>query len=312
VTLLAEIPYPIIDPILLDFGAVKVRWYGVCYIIAFALAALVLRGLAKRGRWPVPVDKVIDVLFWGILGVFIGGRLGYFLFYGLSLGYEWWQIVEVWKGGMSFHGGLLGVIVAYWIYCWKNGKPRGEFFDGLSLATAPGVAVVRFGNFINAELWGRTWDGAWAMRFPRYGDFLRHLPPQQRGAYAPDASGWMQARAAGEAEDALFEPLRHPSQLYEMFTEGVILYFVLRFLMLRLGWGGGRIAACFLIGYGAMRFFVENFREPDTGIGFQLGTWLTRGQMLCVGMMLAGVIVWLLCKPFPPKTDAATEESAAE
>ena len=310
-THLAEITYPIIDPVLLDFGTIKVRWYGVCYIVAFALAALVLRDLSKRGRFPVPADKVIDVLFWGILGVFIGGRLGYFLFYGLSLGYEWWQIVEVWKGGMSFHGGLLGVIVAYWLYCWKNGLARGEFFDGLSLATAPGVAVVRFGNFINAELWGRTWDGALAMRFPRYNDFVLHLPLNLRDKFTPDSTGWFKAREAGEkagiTEDMLFEPARHPSQLYEMFTEGVILYFVLRFLMLRLGWGGGRIAACFLIGYGAMRFLVENFREPDKGIGFQLGTWLTRGQLLCIGMMLAGVIVWLLCKPYPPKGAAAGE-----
>ncbi len=309
-THLAEIPYPIIDPILLDFGSVKVRWYGVCYIIAFVLAALVLRGLAKRGRFPVEAEKVVDVLFWGILGVFVGGRLGYFFFYGLSLGYEWWQVIEVWKGGMSFHGGLLGVIVAYWIYCAKTGKPRGEFFDGLSLATAPGVAVVRFGNFINAELWGRTWDGPWAMRFPRYNDFLAYLPPSAREKFAADSSGWMKAREAGVSEDILFEPARHPSQLYEMFAEGIILYFVLRFLMLRLGWGGGRIAASFLIGYGAMRFVVENFREPDTGIGFQLGTWLTRGQLLCVGMMLAGLVVWLLCKPFPPpSTDDEADAS---
>ncbi|MDA1194342.1 MAG: prolipoprotein diacylglyceryl transferase [Planctomycetota bacterium] len=298
--MLAEITYPIIDPILLDLGPVKVRWYGVCYIIAFVLAALVLRGLSQRGRWPVPVHKVIDVLFWGILGVFVGGRLGYFLFYGLSLGYEWWQIIEVHKGGMSFHGGLLGVIVAYWVYAKKAGLPRGELFDGLSLATAPGVAVVRLGNFVNAELWGRPWEGAWAMRFPRYGG----LPRPFGTNYAPDSEGWFKARADGVPEDFLFEPLRHPSQLYEMLTEGIILYFVLRFLMLRLGWGGGRIAASFLVLYGSMRFFVEQFRDPDVGIGFQLGTWLTRGQVLCVGMMLVGAVVWLLCKPYPvPDTD---------
>lgn len=309
-THLAEITYPIIDPILLDFGTIKVRWYGVTYIIAFVLAALVLRGLARRGRFPVAEDKVVDVLFWGILGVFIGGRLGYFFFYGLSIGYEWWQIIEVHKGGMSFHGGLLGVIVAYWLYCWKHGAPRGQFFDGLSLATAPGVAVVRFGNFINAELWGRQWEGAWAMRFPRYNDFVHHLPMNLREKWPADSSGWMAARDAGVDENILYEPLRHPSQLYEMFVEGILLYFILRFLMLKLGWGGGRIAACFLIGYGAMRFLVENFREPDAPIGFD---WLnlTRGQWLCTGMIAAGIIVWLLCKPFPPKEAGATEDEPA-
>ena len=309
-THLAEITYPIIDPILLDFGSIKVRWYGVSYIIAFVLAAFVLRGLAKRGRFPVPADKVVDVLFWGILGVFLGGRLGYFFFYGLSQGYELWQIVEVHKGGMSFHGGLLGVIVAYWLYCWKHGAPRGEFFDGLSLATAPGVAVVRLGNFVNAELWGRQWEGAWSMRFPRYNDFVHYLHPAKAKQYAPDSTGWFKAREAGEDVNALFEPLRHPSQLYEMMVEGVILYFVLRFLMLRLGWGGGRIAASFLVLYGAGRFIVENFREPDAPIGFD---WLnlTRGQWLCTGMVLAGIIVWLLCKPFPPKSDTPEADTPA-
>ncbi len=303
----ADIPFPLIDPILLDFGAVKVRWYGVCYIIAFVLAGLVLRGLAKRRRWPVDPQKVVDVLFWGILGVFVGGRIGYFLFYGLSLGYEWWQIVEVWKGGMSFHGGLLGVIVAYWIYCKKTGAARGEFFDGLSLAAAPGIAAVRAGNFINAELVGREWDGAWSMRFPRYHD-------------RPFGSieAWQEASAKGAPHDVLYDVPRHPSQLYEMFAEGILLYFILRFLMLRLGWGGGRISAAFLVLYGSMRFLVENFRKPDEGIGFQLGTWLTRGQLLCVVMIAVGIIVWLMSKPYTPPTaaevaaaDAAAQKAAA-
>ncbi len=297
-TLFAEIPYPRIDPIVVRIGDIAVRWYGVSYIIAFALAFLVLYGLAKRRRWPVAPEKVLDVLFWGILGVFIGGRLGYFFFYGLSIGYEWWQIIEVWKGGMSFHGGLLGVIVAYWIYAKRTGVGRGEMFDGLALATAPGLAAVRFGNFINAELWGRTWDGPWAMRFPLYES------PNFRG---PEL--WEKARDSGLPENALYGPLRHPSQLYEMFAEGILLYFVLRWLMLGRGWGGGRIAAAFLVGYGTFRFIIEFFRQPDTGIGLGFLD-LSRGQMLCVGMVLAGIVVWLMCKPFtPPAGEPEAPES---
>jgi phosphatidylglycerol:prolipoprotein diacylglycerol transferase len=292
---LAEIPYPRIDPILVRIGSLKVHWYGVCYIIGFVLAALVLHGLARRRRWPVEPQRVVDVLFWGILGVFVGGRLGYFFFYGLTLHYKWWQIIQVWKGGMSFHGGLLGVIVAYWIYAWRTGTPRGQLFDGLALATAPGLGVVRLGNFINAELWGRAWNGPWAMRFPLYHEDRFH------GTIA----GWEKARAAGVPHDLLYGPLRHPSQLYEMLGEGVLLYFVLRWLMLRRGWGGGRISAAFLVGYGVIRFCIEFFREPDEGIGFQV-LHLTRGQLLCSGMILAGLVVWFLCKPFtPPAPEAA-------
>lgn len=318
---LAALPFPDIDPILIRVGPLAVHWYGLGYVVGILFSWwYTKRLLANDGLWrgnaspakPVVMD---DFVLWAALGVVAGGRIGYVLFYDLQrFASDPLAAFAIWEGGMSFHGGLLGVIVAYWIYCAKTGKPRGEFFDGLSLATAPGVAVVRFGNFINAELWGRTWDGPWAMRFPRYNDFLAYLPPSARETFAADSSGWMKAREAGVSEDILFEPARHPSQLYEMFAEGIILYFVLRFLMLRLGWGGGRIAASFLIGYGAMRFVVENFREPDTGIGFQLGTWLTRGQLLCVGMMLAGLIVWLLCKPFPPKSpddEADTSTPAA-
>jgi len=295
----AEIPYPRIDPIVFRIGDLAVRWYGVTYIIAFALAYLVLYRLAKRGRWPVAPEKVLDVLFWGILGVFVGGRLGYVLFYGLSLDYGWLQVIKVWEGGMSFHGGLLGVIVAYWIYAKKAGVGRGELFDGLALATAPGLAAVRMGNFINAELWGRPWDGPWAMRFPLYENFKSN----------PDL--WVKAKESGLPDAALYGPLRHPSQLYELTAEGIVLFLVLRYLMLRRGWGGGRISAAFLVCYGVLRFGIEFFRQPDAGIGLGfLG--LSRGQMLCTGMIVAGLVVWAMCKPFAPRApDARAPEPPA-
>jgi len=295
VNLLAEITYPRINPILVEIGSLKVRWYGVSYILAFALAFLVLRGLAKRGRWIVAPNKVLDVLFWGILGVFVGGRLGYFFFYGLSLGYEWHQVFEVWKGGMSFHGGLLGVIVAYWIYAKRMKVGRGVTFDGLALAAPLGLASVRLANFINAELPGRLWDGAWSMRFPLYDQFG-----------GPDK--WTAIQAKGLPDNALYGQLRHPSQLYELLGEGILLFLILRWLMIGRGWGGGRISAAFLVCYGVIRFVIEFFRQPDQGIGLGFMD-LSRGQLFCAGMIVAGVIVWLMCKS--PRAPALADAPSA-
>jgi phosphatidylglycerol:prolipoprotein diacylglycerol transferase len=280
--LLAEIPYPRIDPDLLHLGPLTVRWYGVSYVVAFGLAYLVLRYLARRGRWPVEPDKVADVLFWGIVGVFLGGRIGWVLFYGIPGGgiQRWTQVFEVWKGGMSFHGGLVGVIVAYWIYTTVRGLPRGKFFDGLTLATPPGIFCVRMANFVNAELYGRPWDGPWAMRFPRY---------QEYGG--PQA--WEKLNEAG-AHPGLYTELRHPSQLYEALGEGVLLFLVLWWLMVRKGVGGGRIAASFLIGYGLVRFLVEFVRQPDADMGYVLFGAITQGQLLSTGMILAGIATFVV------------------
>jgi phosphatidylglycerol:prolipoprotein diacylglycerol transferase len=280
---LAEIPYPRISPEIVTIGPLTIRWYGVSYVIAFALAYLVLRDLARRGRWHVRVDRVADVLFWGILGVFVGGRLGWVIFYGSSMpDWEWTRFFRVWEGGMSFHGGLLGVIVAYWVYTSRTGKPRGDFFDGLTLATPLGILCVRLGNFVNGELYGRAWDGPWSMRFPRYQAF-------------GGPEGWNEALGKA-APEQLWTSLRHPSQLYEAFGEGVLLFLVLRWLMLRKGVGGGRIAGLFLLGYGLVRFGIEFFREPDAELGFAFLGILTRGQQLCLGMVLAGLVVLALCR----------------
>ena len=278
--LLAEIPYPRIHPDIVSIGPLTVRWYGVSYVLAFALGYLVLRYLARRGRWPVEPDRVADVLFWGILGVFFGGRLGWVLFYGLPSGSirSFGQVFKVWEGGMSFHGGLLGVIVAYLLYIRAKKIPLGEFFDGLALATPPGIFCVRMANFVNAELPGRRWDGPWAMRFPNY-----------RAAGGPDP--WQARFDAGETL-GMFTQLRHPSQLYEALLEGLVLFVLLYWLMIRRGVGGGRIAATFLVGYGLIRFLLEFVREPDADMGFVLFGVVTQGQLLSLGMMLAGFIVF--------------------
>jgi phosphatidylglycerol---prolipoprotein diacylglyceryl transferase len=274
---LAEIPYPVIDPVIVQvtdkFG---IRWYGVAYILAFALAWLVMRSLARRGRFPVRPDHVGDFLFWGILGVFLGGRIGYIAFYAPHTPIGSW--LKTWEGGMAFHGGLAGVLLAYVIYAWRKKIPFRWLGDGLALATPLGICVVRLANFVNAELVGRPWDGPWAMRFPLY----ESSPP------------------GGPLEwDRV---LRHPSQLYQALGEGLLTFVVLRWLMLGRRWGGGTVGAAFLIAYGTLRFVTEFFRQPDAGIELdRFG--LSRGQEFCVAMVVLGIaaLVWMVKtrKPMP-------------
>lgn len=267
-----EMKFPLVDPVAFRVFGFEVRWYGVSYVVAFFLAYLVLRGLSRRGRWPVHPDRVVDVLFWGILGVMVGGRVGWMLFYASDRSFPMWFNIR--EGGMSYHGGLLGVVGAYWLYALRHGLRFRDLGDGLAVATGPGIAVVRVANFLNAELVGRPWDGPWAVRFPNY--------------------------EIGKAWDGTFDAvLRHPSQLYQSLGEGLLTFLLVRWLMLSRGWGGGRVAAAFLVAYGGFRFLTEYFREPDRGIGYQ---WLgfTRGQWLCVGMVAAGVVAAVLLRRSRP------------
>jgi phosphatidylglycerol:prolipoprotein diacylglycerol transferase len=260
VTLLAEIPYPRIDPVIVG----PLRWYGVSYVLAFVAAWFVLRALARRGRWIVPPDRVWDVLLWGILGVFLGGRIGYLLFYRPPESVL--DALKVWEGGMSFHGGLLGVVTAYWIYGRATGTRFRDIADGLALATPLGIFFVRLANFVNAELWGRPWDGPWAMKFPLY--------------------------RIGEPWDGRYDDtLRHPSQLYEAVGEGLLLFALLWWLMVKRGWDGGRVACAFLMGYGTIRFLIEFLREPDAGSHLTFG--LTKGQLFCVAQVLVGLAFYV-------------------
>jgi phosphatidylglycerol:prolipoprotein diacylglycerol transferase len=256
VTLLAEIPYPVIDPVIVG----PLRWYGISYVLAFVAARVVMGELAKRGRWIVPVERVWDVLLWGILGVFLGGRIGYLVFYNPPQSFG--DVFKVWEGGMSFHGGLVGVVTAYWIYALATGTRFRDIADGLALSTPPGIFFVRLANFVNAELYGKPWDGPWSMKFPKY--------------------------RIGEPWDMTWDTAtRHPSQLYEAIGEGLVLFAILWWLMIRRGWGGGRVACAFLVGYGAIRFGLEQFREPDAGISLLFG--LSRGRVLSLGMIVAGL-----------------------
>jgi phosphatidylglycerol:prolipoprotein diacylglycerol transferase len=258
--------HPQFDPVALDLSRLgiplAIHWYGLTYLAAFALFLwLAVRqtrhpSFAQAGWTRRDVE---DLLFYGVLGVVIGGRLGYVLFY--KPGYYAAHPLEafaVWKGGMAFHGGLLGVIAALALFARTRQRPFLQVSDLVAPCVPTGLAAGRIGNFINGELWGRPADPSlpWAMVFP------------QSGTAVP----------------------RHPSQLYQFALEGLLL-FALLWIYSRRPRATGQVSGAFLVGYGGLRFVSEYFREPDAFLGLQaLG--LSRGQWLCVPMVLAGVAIW--------------------
>lgn len=256
--------HPEIDPIAIQIGPLAVRWYGLMYLAAFVMFLLLGRYRARqqilKGWKPADLD---DLLLYGILGVVLGGRIGYCLFYkpGYYLANPL-EIFAVWQGGMAFHGGLLGVLFAMWLYARRTERPFWRVMDFIAPLVPPGLGAGRMGNFINAELPGRAADPSlpWAMVFPH----VDQIP-------------------------------RHPSQLYQFFAEGVVL-FVLVWLFSRKPRPDGRVAGMFALGYGALRFTTEFFREPDSFLGF-LSLGMTMGQWLCVPLMAIGV--WLLLRRVP-------------
>lgn len=255
--------HPQFDPVALRLGPVAIHWYGLSYLLAFALFFyLVRRRMAAAPQAGWQARDVDDLLFYGVLGVVLGGRLGYVLFYkpAYYLAHPL-EALMVWQGGMSFHGGLLGVILALALYARSRQRPFLQVTDLVAPCVPTGIAAVRLlGNFVNGELWGRvaSADVPWAMVFPQ----------------APD-------RLA-----------RHPSQIYQALGEGLLL-FVILWLYARKPRPLGALSGLFLIGYGCLRFVAEYFREPDDFLGLR---WLqlSQGQWLCVPMVLAGIalMVW--------------------
>jgi phosphatidylglycerol:prolipoprotein diacylglycerol transferase len=301
--------YPNINPILLELpGPFAIRWYGMMYLVGFLLGFLILRRLAKTGRLPVSVERVGELVGLLALGVIVGGRIGYVLFYSPSiLLRNPLEIFVLWEGGLSFHGGVIGVVLAFWWFTRRSGVPFLTVADSIVLAAPPGIAGVRLANFINGELYGRIASESvpWAMRFPTDPVALRLMGTD---ASRPEEiyRAVKMARADGSWPQIEAQiPLRHPSQLYEAALEGVFLFvglWGLVFLARRFGWRirKGMVGALFLIGYSACRIFVENFRQPDrqfTSPGDPLGTVLgplTMGQLLSAAMLLAGIIVLVL------------------
>lgn len=246
------IAYPHIDPVLVSLGPLKVRWYGLMYVLAFVGAYYILKQESRRREAPLSRDQVYDLLSYAALGVILGGRLGYVLVYNLPyyLAHPM-EIIAVWKGGMSFHGGFLGVVVAGWWYCRKNNLPFWKLADFSVLPVPLGLFMGRMGNFINGELFGRETDVPWCMVFPMGGPICRH-----------------------------------PSELYEGFMEGILLFLIL-FVLSRKVRPEGTIFWSFVGFYGTFRFIGEFFREPDPQLGFVLGPF-SMGQLLSFPMALLG------------------------
>jgi phosphatidylglycerol:prolipoprotein diacylglycerol transferase len=245
--------YPFIDPVLIRVGPLEVRWYGLMYLLGFACAYLVIRSELKRKHGPIPVESADDLLFYLIVGMLIGARLGYAIFYNLGTYVAApWEIFFIWHGGMSFHGGLVGMVIAGIIFSRRRNAPFMELADIGALAAPIGLMLGRIGNFINGELYGRVTAVPWGIVFPGGGD----LP-------------------------------RHPSQLYEALFEGPFLFAFLWWLRVRIK-RPGEVLATFLLSYGIIRFVVELFREPDPQLGF-IARGLTMGQILCLFMIAAGI-----------------------
>ena len=257
--------HPQIDPVALQLGPLAVHWYGLTYLAAFGLFMLLgVRRLkhepyaSLRGDQAWSRRDVEDILFLGVMGVILGGRLGYCLFYKpMYYAAHPLEIFAVWQGGMSFHGGMLGVIVAEVWFAMSRKRPLLQVADFVAPCVPTGLAAGRVGNFINGELWGRV--------------------------SSPDLPWGMVFRGAGDMP-------RHPSQIYQFLLEGM-LRFGLLWLYARKPRAQGQVAAAFLMGYGLFRFTAEYFREPDAHLGL-LGLGLSMGQWLCVPMMLGGAGLW--------------------
>lgn len=252
-----SIAYPNIDPILVSLGPIAIHWYGIMYLIGFGSAWFLAQRRSKRLHLNWTPQQISDLIFFAAIGTILGGRIGYMLFYGMSeLIQDPISIFKIWEGGMSFHGGLIGVISAMYLFAQSRHKPFLAVTDFVAPLVPLGLAAGRIGNFINGELWGRPTNVPWAMVFP-------------------DA-------------DAL---PRHPSQLYECGLEGFLLFGILWWYTSKPR-PQGMPSAVFLIGYGLCRFFVEFFREPDIQLGFIALDWLTMGQLLSIPMLIVGLFLY--------------------
>lgn len=260
---LSIMPFPNIDPIAFSIGPISIHWYGIAYVVGILLGWYYARKLSMTDRlWPgekSPVTPVHldDFIIWAAAGIVLGGRIGYVLFYDLpAVMANPVRAFEIWNGGMSFHGGLLGTTIAMILFARRNAIPVWSMFDIIAAVAPVGLFFGRIANFINGELWGRLTDVPWAVVFPTGGPFARH-----------------------------------PSQLYEAGLEGIVLLIILSVLI----WAfkalktPGTVTGTFVAGYALSRIFVEFFREPDAQIGYLAGNWLTMGMVLSAPMFALGV-----------------------
>jgi len=256
---MGSIPYPDINPVLFTLGPLAVRWYGLSYVMGFIIGGLIVRSLNKRWEIGLTDEDLLDVVLACVVGLVVGARLGYVLFYGAG---RYWadplSILAIWDAGMSFHGGLIGILLAGWWVARRKGIAVLRLYDMGAVGAPIGLFLGRLANFINGELWGRTTSVPWGMVFPA---------------------------APGELP-------RHPSQLYEALLEGLVLFAVLLVLSRRKRPDGFMIGVLLTL-YGVFRIFVEFFREPDVQLGFIAGGF-TMGQLLSLPMLVAGI--WLVVR----------------
>lgn len=247
--------YPHIDPIALSFGPFKVHWYGLMYLFSFFAGWLLALYRAKKSQGVWSADNISDLLFYVAMGVIIGGRVGYMIFYDFSaLMHNPLSLFMIWQGGMSFHGGLLGVLLAVWIYARRNQRFFIDVTDLIVPIIPIGLGAGRIGNFINGELVGRVTNVPWGIIYPQAGP----LP-------------------------------RHPSELYEFMLEGVLLFIILWWFSAKTR-PRMAVSALFMLLYGLFRCFVEFFRQPDPQMGFVAFGWMTQGQLLSLPMVMVGAI----------------------
>jgi phosphatidylglycerol:prolipoprotein diacylglycerol transferase len=250
--------FPHIDPVFLSIGPLQFRWYGLMYVLTFVAAYFIISSEVTRKKLSLTKDDVADLVFYGAMGVVLGGRIGYIIFYnfGFYLANPL-KLFAVWEGGMSFHGGFLGVMLAFLLYAHRKKTPFLSLIDMAALCAPVGLGLGRIGNFINGELYGRHTDVAWGIIFP--------------------------------GSDGV---PRHPSQLYEAFSEGIVLYFIVR-LVSRISAVNGVTTCTAIAGYGLFRFIVEFFRQPDAHLGLFFGLF-SMGQLLSLPMFIVGISAALL------------------
>ena len=247
----------VIDPVAIDFGFIQIHWYGLMYVFGFLGGYALAIYRIGRGLFPINREQMADLLTWIALGVILGGRSGYMIFYQPArLLDEPLSLFFIWEGGMAFHGGLIGVIALTWVFARRHRVAPLALGDALAPLIPIGLGLGRLGNFIGGELWGRPTDMHWGMVFPR--------------------------------ADALS---RHPSQLYQFALEGIVLFVVLWTFSAK-SRPSGQVTGLFLLGYGVFRFAVEFVREPDAHLGFIWLSWMTMGQLLSIPMIAVGI--WLL------------------
>lgn len=268
------LPYPQIDPVIFSIGPVSIHWYGVAYVVGILLGWLYARSLISddrlwaRGQRRMTKEHLDDFLLWAAVGIVLGGRIGYVVFYDLDrVIQDPIRAIQIWNGGMSFHGGLIGTTLAIAIFARSRGINVWQLCDVIAACVPIGLFFGRIANFINDELWGRMSDVPWAMIFPTGGPYPRH-----------------------------------PSQLYEAGLEGIVLFLVLRLLTQRYHTLAKPrfTTGAFVAGYALCRIFVEFFREPDVQLGYLFGDWLTMGMLLSLPMLAIGIWAMATARPARP------------